>query len=172
MVASTVPAAVTVLKGYLDAVATQNASTLNPQTSIGIPTASNRPNMLMVGDYETGVLVNPTTYRWAAVPGRTRMRSEEYSILGAIECAGGAGGSSAAAARLADAYQLLGDLMDQITADPAGLGGATDGSTPLSPSGSWGDLTVSMIGNGPKSQSGWGVVLAFELAVINAQLIS
>jgi hypothetical protein len=62
--------------------------------------------------------------------------------------------------------------MDQIASDPAGLGGATDGSTPLSPSGSWGDLTVSMYANSPREQAGWGVVLTFELAVINAQPIS
>lgn len=170
MTTSTVPAAVAAFKAYMDAVAVANPA-LNAQTSIGIPTASRRANLLMVGDYDTGALLNPTTYSWAAIPGQSKLRYESYSLLGAIEVSDGAGGQDAGLTRLTEAYQLLGDLMTQIESDISGLINADPGVAPLTTSGSWGDLTVEMKAYGPKQNSGWGVVLTLELQVINAQLV-
>jgi hypothetical protein len=41
----------------------------------------------------------------------------------------------------------------------------------LSPSGAWGGLDVTMQESGPLGGKGWGIVLAFQLYVINVLLM-
>lgn len=161
---STIPAAAARLATYMQTVADANP-TLDPKVYVsGWPTASVANNFLMVGAADdTAAVVNPTTYSWAAIPGTAMLRTESYSLMGTIRTSGGTGGTQAALARLGDAYTLLNGLMEQIVGD---VGGSGD----LTPSGSWGDLTVSMIHNGPVQNSGWSVVLGIELQVINAQI--
>ncbi len=163
MIVSTVPGAAAILAGYMRTVAAANPD-LNAGVYVaGIPTATVRNNFLMVGSYETGVIIAPETYTWNAVPGAAMLRGEAYALQGCIRAWSGAAGQEAALARLGEAFTLLNGLHQQITADVGGSGS-------LSPSGSWGDLDVTMDVNGPIGQSGWGCVLGFELHVINAQL--
>lgn len=160
---STVPGAVAQLGTYMQTVANANTA-LNPGVYAGgIPINSVRNNFLMVGSWPDGIIIAPDTYRWVAVPGMVKMRSEEYAIQGCIRAYGGASGTGAALSRLSEAFTLLNGLHDQIASDLGGSGN-------LSPSGSWGDLVVTMEESGPIGGKGWGVVLGFELHVLNVQL--
>lgn len=162
-ITSTIPGAASALAGYMRTVAAANPA-LNPGVYVaGIPTASIRNNWMMVGNWPEGIIVAPDTYRWAAIPGQALLRSEEYALQGCISAWSGAADSNAALARIGDAFNLLNGLHEQIASDLGGSG-------TLSPSGSWGDLDVTMEHNGPLGGKGWGVILGFELHVINAQL--
>lgn len=162
-ITSTIPGAAQTLAGYMKTVATANPS-LNPGVYVaGIPTASIRANWMMVGNYPDGIIVAPDTYTWAAIPGAAKLRSESYALQGCIATWAGAADSNAALARISDAFTLLNGIHEQITSDLGGSGS-------LSPSGSWGDLDVVMEHNGPLGGKGWGVILGFELHVINVQL--
>lgn len=162
-IASTVPGAAATLAGYMQTVAAANP-VLNPGVYIaGLPTASVANNYMMVGSWDGGIVVAPDTYKWAAIPGAAMLRSEEYALNGAIRVWAGDGGPTAALDRITDAFTLLNGIHEQIAQDLGGSGN-------LSPSGSWGDLDVTMEANGPIGGKGWGIVLGFELHVINVQL--
>jgi hypothetical protein len=168
-ITSTVPAAAATLAAYMQAVADANPA-LNPGVYVGgIPTATVRDNFLMVGNYAEGIIVAPETYSWAAVPGMAKLRLEAYALFGCIRVWTGAAGTDASLARLGEAFTLLNGLHQEIVDD---LGGDLVAVDSLTSSGSWGDLDVTMEINGPiGTKKGWGVVLQFELHVINAQLI-
>lgn len=166
-ITSTVPAAVNTLGLYMQNVAAANPA-LNPAVyMVGLPVGSVRNNFLMVGSMTTGELISPESYKWNAVPGTAKLRGESYALLGTIRVWSGASGKDAALARLGDAFTLLNGLQQQIVND---LGANAYTTAALSPSGSWGDLDVSMDGNGPLDGKGWGVALGFELHVLNVQL--
>lgn len=169
---STIPAAMQVLAAYMRQVAANNPS-LAPGVYVGLPVAQARPNYMMVGDLE-GKLFSPETYHWAAVPGAARLRLESYALLGTIRAYSG---SSDIAGRTADVMAMLNGLQELVVSDPGGYAAgltvtapATAGGSNLSPSGSWGDLKVTDQASGQLNGQGWGVVLTFELDVINAQL--
>lgn len=169
---STIPAAMQVLAAYMQRVADTNPA-LAPGVYVGLPVSAVRNNYLMVGDLE-GKLFTPETYHWAAVPGAARLRLESYALLGTIRAYAG---SSDVAARTGDVMAMLNGLQELIVSDPGGYAAgltvappATAGGTNLSPSGSWGDLKVTDQTAGQINGQGWGVVLTFELDVINAQL--
>lgn len=162
---STIPAAITTLQGYMNAVAA--AAAVNPAPAVYLfetATPSGAAyNFMMVGDYHTGVPVAPESYTWRQL-GSTR-RTETYALQGCIACwAGGGSGDNgvSALARVNDAYSLLNSLHQQILGDKGGSGH-------LSGSGAWGELVVHIEEFGPMG-AGWGVVLGFDLHVINAQL--
>lgn len=160
-VTSTIPGAVAVLAGYL-----QTVADAQPQLGVGVytgglPVEHVADNLLMVGSItEEGEIIVPGTYRWAAIPGAAKLRTEEYALRGSIRCWAG---DSDPLSRLTDAFSLLNGVHQQILDDVGGSGA-------LSPSGSWGELQVSNPLNGPIGRRGWGVVLEFDLHVINAQL--
>lgn len=171
-VVSTVPAAMQVLAAYMSQVASQNPA-LNPGVYVGLPVETVRSNYLMVGDPE-GKLIDPESYQWAAVPGQARLRLESYAVLGNIRAYSG---SADLTGRVTDAFGMLNGLQELIVSDPGGYAKglnpaapATDGGSNLSPSGSWGDLKVTDVASGQIGGQGWGVVLTFQLDVINAQL--
>lgn len=171
-VVSVVPAAIQVLAGYMTQVADDNPG-LNPGVYVGLPPGSVRNNFLMVGDPD-GKLFDPESYEWAAVPGQARLRSESFALLGSIRAYSG---SADVAGRVADTFTMLNALQELIVADPGGYAAgltvaapASAGGSNLSPSGSWGDLKVIDNATGPFGGQGWGVLITFQLDVINAQL--
>lgn len=164
---STVLGAITTLQGYMNTVAA--ATTVTPTPAVYLFQTATlggaQYNYMMIGDYHTGTPVAPDSYTWREL-GSTR-RNEVYALQGTIACwsGGGSGDAGAAAlARIDDAYSLLNALHQQILGDKGGSGN-------LSPSGSWGELVVHMEECGPMN-AGWGVVLGFDLHVLNAQLFS
>lgn len=176
-ITSTVPAAVSVLLAYMNAVSAANP-TMHVKVYMGrTPTSAVANNFMMVGNFPDGELIMPGRFSWAAIPGQDKLRREEYALNGVIRS--WTGDSAEPLARLADVYTMLNGLHGQIANDLAGtaLGltvtpPAVAGQTNLSPSGSWGDLNVEMLENGPAGKNGgWTVMLGFELAVINAQII-
>jgi hypothetical protein len=160
---STVPAAVATLQGYMATVAAASTVT-DVQVYVGYSTARSGMsyNFMMVGDYQEGIVVAPDTYTWADIPGAAKRRTESYALQGCIQTWSG---GTDVLGRLNDAYSLLNGLHELIVTDIGGSGS-------LSPSGSWGGLVVTMDANGPlETTAGWGVVLGFQLHVINAQII-
>lgn len=166
-IVSTVPAAIETLAVYMRSVASQFQALNVGVYPYGEPVASVSNNLIALGNFETGVLSTPVKSAWAAIPGVAKLRSEEYELEGIIRTASGAGGAGAAQARMQEAFELSGALEEQIVTD---LGANAYQTAALSPSGSWGDFTVTPVFSGPAQQSGWIVVLAFSLQVINVQL--
>jgi hypothetical protein len=167
-ITSTIPGAAQTLLGYMQAVAGANPD-LDVQVYTGWPvTSAWSPNFMMLGDYKEGLVVSPDSYRWAAVPGAAKLRFEEYALMGCIRAWSGSPDGTAPFDRLGEAYTLLNGLHDQIVSD---IGGDSYVVDSLTSSGSWGDLGVTMDAFGQIDGKGWGVVLGFELHVINAQLI-
>lgn len=165
-ITSTVPGAIQALKGYLTTVAAANPDPQGVAPGVyisGVPTATVRDYYLEIGNWETGAIIAPETYRWNAIPGTAKLRSEAYAVELTIRTWAGAADENAALARIDDAFALLNGVHQQILND---LGGGGQ----LSPSGSWGDLDVEMVANGPLGGKGWGVILSCQLHVINAQL--
>lgn len=170
---STIPGAVGVLGGYMSAAAAANPDLAPGVYTSGYPASSVKPNFMMVGSLEDGTVVDQTTYDWAAIPGNSRMATEAYQLRGTIRATVGGADQASVLRCLANAYRLLDSLRDQVAADLSGVGGATeDNPTPLSPTGSWGPMTVTMTLNEHVQDMGWVVALEFSLAVINAQLYS
>lgn len=157
---STVPGAVTTLYGYMTAVAAAS-TVLDVQAYVGLQLTPS-PNFMMIGDAETGLLVTPVDSEWASMGAAAKRRTERYALQGCIKCwAGGIDWQS----RLNDVTSLLDALQEQILSDPGGNG-------TLTPSGSWGAFNWRMEANGPLGDpAGWGVLLGFELQVINAQIV-
>lgn len=171
-IVSTVPAAACVLAAYMQQVSANNAG-LQAGAYLGVPAQALRPNYMMVGD-ATGRWFNPETYSWAAMPGQARLRLEKYALVGTIRAYSGAADITG---RHTDMFTMLNGLQELLVADPGGLAEGMNVQTPavagavnLSPSGSWGDLTVTETSSGQLNGQGWGVVITFELSVINAQL--
>lgn len=159
---STVPAALTALYGYMQTIAATlpaPVDDLNVFFGYSTPLSGMGLNFMMVGNYEEGVLWQPIEEPWEALPVQGKMRREKYAINGCIHTA--AGGEDWQS-RLNDAFTLYNLLHNQILADP-GIGGTVTGS------GSWGQLSARNLGAGPfEGTGGWGVVIDFELQVLNA----
>lgn len=158
---STVPGAVDVLYGYVQAVAAQFPA-LSLGAYLGLPVETVANNFIMVGEHETGVIIAPNTFEWVTMPAtaQTHRRSEDYAIQGCIRVWNG---NSDPVTRLSEVFQVLDALQEQIVSDP-GASGA------LTPSGAWSTLTATMEVCGPINEKGWGVVLAFELHVTGVQI--
>lgn len=157
---STIPGAVAVLEGYMSTVASASSvSDVNVYVGYSAPTPSY--NYMMVGDYEEGLLMTRIASTWATFPAAAKRRTEEYSLVGHIRTwAGGYDWQS----RLNDAFALLDALQDQILGDPQGSGALTT-------AGAWGSFDSTMKANGPLGDpTGWGVVIEFELSVLNARV--
>lgn len=163
IITSTIPGAIAAVSGYMSAIADANPAWVLGTYPEGLPTASVSNNLIALGDWETGSTVTPVSYKWAAIPGAAKLRYEAYALSGTVRTAGGAGGQIGAGERISDAFAIFNAFHEQVVSDPGGGGN-------LSPSGSWGDLDMTMHYSGPSGQSGWMVVLGFELHVINAQL--
>ena len=162
MITSTVPAAVNQLYTYMQTVVTNNP-TLNAAAFLGRPIGAYVPNnFLAVGKYETWEPISPETYEWAAVPGNSYLRTEKYSLQG---CVRAWAGDSDPLSRLSDGFTLLNSLDDLIIHDLTPSNG-----TVLTPSGSWGEFKATVEAFGPLGGRGYGIVIGFELEVINAQV--
>lgn len=163
---STIPGAITTLQGYMNTVAAAS-SVPDVQVLLGytIPRTGMSYNFMMVGDFENGILWQPAEGTWEDLPVAAKRRQEKYSLNGCIcTFAGGTDLQS----RLNDAFSLLDALYEQILSDP-GANTGPSGNNTLTPSGSWGRLSYRNLGNGPfVNTAGFGVVIDFELEVINA----
>lgn len=162
MASSTIPGAVTTLQGYMTTIAaTTTVSNVGVYVGYSTPLTGMSPNFMMVGDFEEGLLYTPVDMNWAALGAAAKYRSEEYSLHGCIRC--WAGGNDINS-RIADAFTLLNALEEQIISDPGGSG-------TLSGSGSWGKLTHTMVAAGAlENVAGFGVIINFDLEVINVRL--
>lgn len=137
--------------------------TLNVGVFLGEPIAGRvTDNFLAIGSFQEWIPVGPDTYSWAAVPGNALLRYESYALQGCIRSLSG---NTDPVGRVSDAFTLLNGLHEQIIQD-------IHGSNQLTPSGSWGDFDVTMEAFGPLDGIGYGVVLGFQLHVINAQISS
>jgi hypothetical protein len=135
--------------------------TLNAGSYFGEPVERVTNNFMMLGSYADGSLIVPNTFEtdWAGMPVAAKRRNEKYALAGCIRSWDG---NVDPQTRVSEAFTMLDGLHEQIVSDPRGSGN-------LSPSGSWGDFNVSMEACGVLGE-GWGVILAFELYVINARL--
>lgn len=159
-VTSTVPGAIGTVYGYLQTVAAQNPA-LDVGTYIGLVPGYAANNFMQIGEWETGALLGPgAKTSWETFPANAALRHEEYTILGTIRSWAG---NVDPQGRIGDAFTLLNGLHAQVVADIGGSG-------TLTPSGSWGDLDWTVATSGVMGGEGWGVVLAWELHVINARL--
>lgn len=158
---STVEDSPFVLYSYLEQVAAENAD-LNCSVYFGLPAGQSPSlNYLMVGDWETGSLgLNGYRQSWAALPASAGLRYEPYSLDLTIRTWAGTNDPKG---RWSDATRLFSGLVSAIVADPGG-------SDRLTPSGSWGDITMTVPYSGPMEGKGWGVYLAVTVSVLNAQL--
>jgi len=157
---STVPGAISAVAGYLAAVAAANPS-LDVATYIGPPIETVANRFMAIGAYPNfDELVVGYRSDWAAMPATSRWVSEEYEVAGCLRTWAG---NSDPQSRLTEAFTLLNGLREQILLDPGG-GGA------LSPSGSWGTFTTGMAHSGPIGGQGWGIVLTFQIQVINVRI--
>ena len=159
---STIPGAVSTLQGYMNTVAAATTvSDVGVYVGYSVRREGMAHNYLMVGNYDGGIPVLAVESNWNAIPGQSLLRSESYALEGHVRTwAGGQDYQS----RLNDAFALLNALQDQIFADLGGSG-------TLTPPGSWGGFNWRVEEFGPLGDpKGWGVVIGFELHVINAQL--
>lgn len=157
---STVPAAIETLAGYFQAVAAANPA-LEVGVYTGLPVETVNDNYIMIGSWDGGqdwILNYHST--WEALPSASQWIGEEYEIQCALRTYNGA---PDLAGRLTDAFTLFNGVRQEIVNDPGG-------SANLSPSGSWGAVTVTMPACGPINKAGWGVVLSFNIGVINVRL--
>ena len=158
---STIPAAITTVQGYMNTVA---AATAVSDVGVYVNYAQTQNltyNYMMIGEYESGLMIAPTEGQWASMGVTAKRREEKYAILGHVRTwAGGNDWQS----RWNDAMTLLDSLYDQILADPGG-------SNNLTPSGSWGGFNWTVHESGPLGNaSGFGFIIGFQLQVINAQI--
>jgi hypothetical protein len=158
---STVPGAITTLQTHLQNVAAANPS-LEAAVYLGLPTQTVTSNYLMIGSYPNGEIVDGYESGFAAIPGASKLKSEEYNLLGHIRTWAG---NVQPADRIADAFTLLDGLLEELTNDIGGSG-------QLTPSGSWQVAAVDNPLATPMSPNGWGFVLAFTVHVWNVQITS
>jgi hypothetical protein len=159
---STVPGAISAIQGYFGTVAV-----FNPSLALGIytgpPIENVANNFLMIGGYPDGAeMVTSYSSTWAVLPAAAKTVTEDYAISCCLRTWAG---DSDPTSRLADAFMLLSQIHEQVVTDPSGSGN-------LSTSGSWGEFgPVSMPICGPfEGVGGWGVVLTFDIRVINVRL--
>lgn len=161
-VTSTVPGAITALLGYMNTVASNNPA-LNIGVYLGEPISNVNDNFMAVGSFVDWSPVAPETYKWAAIPGSAKLRSEEYSLQGVVRSLSGNSTDQDKLDRLNDVFTILNALHEEILNDYFASGA-------LSGPGAWGELRVTMEAFGPLGGVGFGAVLGFELEVVNAQL--
>lgn len=156
---STVPGAIQQLLTYIEGVATANPS-LEISTSIGLPIARVANNYIMVGNYETGELIDNYHQDWAGLPAGAVRKNEEYDILCSLRAWSG---ESDPVSRLNDAYTMFDGVMGFVMTNPGANGTITA-------SGSWQVTDVKMPESGPFDAKGWGVIMTFAVSVRNVRL--
>lgn len=160
---STVPAAVSLLKTKMQAVATANPS-LAPGVYVGqIIGTDVANNFLAIGDPAGGgQLVAEYGQQFDGMysipPAR---RIESYGITGMIRAWDE---TVDPIARLTDAFTLLNGLITQLADDP-------EGSDQLTTMGSWGVTNVENPVLGKIDSRGCGCILTFTVTVSDAQLL-
>lgn len=159
--ASTVPLALQTVEAYFNAVSVQN-----PQYALGVylgqPVETAADNYLMIGT-DAGDLISGYRSSWKTMPAPGQV-DENYSVAAQLRVWSG---EVAAYDRLTDAFFLFSAIRQQIWEDP-GANRVQQGA--LTSSGSWGDVTLTMEFNGPTAKGGYGVILGFEIAVINVRI--
>lgn len=156
---STVPGAVSVLQTHM-AAAVASLPALNASVYVGPPVADKTNNFLMIGDAETGEIVEGYTTDWAALPAVAQWRSEEYGLMCSLQVWSG---NVDPAGRLADAFSLMDALQLQLLNDIGGSGA-------LTPSGSWELTNIQNPITGTLGGTGWGVTFTFTVQVSNVRL--
>lgn len=161
MASTTVGTAISTLEGYFNTIAAVT-SVADVSVYLGFPTGSVTDNYLMIGAWDSGEdVVLEYDSEWLGLPGVSGMvYGETYKINCNLRTYSR---DTAPLDRINDAFTLYGAVRAQIQADPGGSGN-------LSPSGSWGRVRATMPTNGLINGSGWGVILAFEVEVINVRL--
>ena len=161
-ITSTVPGAIAQLFAYMEQVAEDNPD-LNIGTYLGTPIGTAlSPNYFILGEDETGQLLQGYHQEWAGLPAAANRSAEEYGIPC---CLRAYAGNSDPISRLTDAFTMLDGLMGYLQLDP-GASGA------LTPSGTWKLSGLEMPESGPFGGKGWGVLMSFTVSIINVRLTS
>jgi hypothetical protein len=162
---STIPGAILTLQYYMQEVASTNPS-LDIGVYLGEPVESVANNFMVIGAYETWEPVSLSTYSWATIPASFQIVSESYALQGTIRAWQE---NIDQLGRLNDAFTMINGLHQALRNDPNAIALGTGPA--LTDPGSWGDFDVTMEAYGPLGDlGGWGVVLGFELHVINTRL--
>jgi len=165
---STVPAAVQLLKTYLDTVAADNTQFEGGavKTYIGVPIAQPANNYMMVGHWEDGMIFQNYVQEFAGMPVSANRKNESYEILGTIRVWSGSSSSetdAAQVARLTETMALVDGIMSQFANDPGGSG-------VLTASGTWEVGSFQQASSGPFGGQGWGILTTFIVRVFNVRL--
>lgn len=160
-ITSTVPGAIATLLGHFRDVASANRS-LDLGVYSGIPVADVKNNYLAVGQWETGQLISGYHQDWAGLPASAAPKIEDYSILCTIRTWAG---TVDQLGRLNDAFTLLDGVMSALKADPGASGTIT-------PSGTWQVTSVEIPVAGALGGKGYGVLMSFDVPVINVRITS
>ncbi len=163
-ITSTVPGAITTLLGYFADVASANPS-LDVGVYSGLPIANIKNNYLSIGEWETGSVLSGYRQDWVGFPASASPKLEDYSINCVARAWDGSSDTTAIAQRFTDAFTLLDGVMGCLQADPGASGSIT-------PSGTWQVVGVDNIASGPLGGKGFGVLLSFEVQVINVRITS
>lgn len=159
---TTVPGAIAQLFTYMEQVAADNPD-LEIGTYLGTPIGTGlTANYLILGQDETGQLLQGYHQEWAGFPAAANRSEEEYGIPC---CLRAMAGDINPVGRLTDAFTMLDSLMGYLQSDPHASGA-------LTPSGSWKLTSLEMPESGPFGGRGWGVLMSFTVSIINVRLTS
>lgn len=165
---STLPGAIATLETHLQAVADANR-TLDPSGGpvgvfVGPPVGQQVPNYrFCVGAADTFELLKKYDGGFAAIPGASYLKSEDYVLTGHLQCWAE---PVDPIGRITDAFTLMSGLLAALTGDIGASGTIT-------PSGSWQITSMTTPFSGPfQASAGWGIVVEFDIHVWNVQLSS
>jgi len=159
---STVPGAVATLQTHL-----QNVANANPALKVGVflgpPAGQNPPNnRFIIGSYGSYELLSSYQGDFAAIPGASYLKSEDYNIPCHLQVWAD---PPDPLGRVTDAFTLMSAVLSELTGDIGASGTIT-------PSGAWQVTSMTTPFSGPFSVGGWGIVVEFDVHVFNVQLSS
>lgn len=159
---STVPGAVATLQTHF-----LNVRTANPSLDVGVflgpPVGQQIPdNRLVIGAHETYELLTSYTGDFAAIPGASYLKSEDYVIACHLQVWAD---PPDPIGRITDAFTVMSGVLTELTGDIGASGTIT-------PSGSWQVTSMRTPITGPIDGGGWGIVIEFDVHVFNVQLSS
>jgi hypothetical protein len=159
---STVPLAIATVQAYFSAVAASNPD-FHLGVYVGNPIEDAANNFLMVGN-DQGEPITGYASDWKSLPAPGWV-DENYSVSCQLRAWSG---EADVIGRLTDAFTIYTAFRAQMFADP---GGNLVQENALTSPGSWGRVSLTMPFCGPTANpGGFGVALAFEIAVINVRI--
>src|SRR6185437_8005842 len=159
---STVPGAIGCLQTHL-----RNVAAANPALKVGVflgpPTGQQVPNnRFCIGSHENFELLTTYNGEFAAIPGASYLKSEEYVIACHLQVWAD---PPDPLDRITDGFTLMSGVLSELTGDIGASGTIT-------PSGSWQVTSMRTPYSGPGPEGGWGLVIEFDIHVWNVQLSS